>query len=326
MRLSVVIPTYRRPDSLARCLQAVLAQSRTADEVIVVSHEEDEETARVLEAAGASSVPVLNATVSARSVLASMGVGASAARGDVLAFTDDDACPRPDWAARLLSPYADPAVGAVGGRDVIHQHSSVVEGKTAHVGRVRWFGRTIGNHHLGIGEAREVDLLKGVNISLRRALWAFDPRLRGLGAEPHWELDLLLRLRSRGWRVVYDPRAVVDHYVAQRIDERQRDDVSLAYVHDSAHNETYALLKWSPAWRRPIAVLYSVLVGSRTAPGLAAAADRWARGVRRDRLKRDLGAALVGRRAALRSYGAASRCRRLGGEVPDPPGGFSPRR
>jgi GT2 family glycosyltransferase len=234
-----------------------------------------------------------------------MNAGVMAAGADILVFTDDDARPHDDWIQRLVTAYADPSVGAVGGRDVIYQHGGVEEGFANVVGRVRWYGRVDGNHHLGTGAPREVDVLKGVNLSLRRALWAVDSRLRGTGAEPHWELELTLKIGWLGWRVVYDPEAVVDHFVAPRMQERQRDDVSPAYVCASAHNETYALLKWSPLIRVPIVLAYGILVGSRMAPGVAAAARRLRRGDGRGRVFVDLRAALAGRLLAVGSFASA---------------------
>lgn len=307
--VSVVVPTYCRPGPLARCLGALLHQRRKPDEIVVALRRDDRETAELLrsrvesltEAAG---VPLSVAAVEARGVLARMDAATDVAAGDVLAFTDDDACPREDWLARLLEWYSDATVGAVGGRDVIHQHGGVVRGSAGAVGLVRWYGRTVGNHHLGTGAARDVDVLKGVNLSVRRSLWGIDRRLRGLGAEPHWELELCLGLARSGWRLIYDPAAIVDHRVAPRMGERQRGDVSLDYVRNSAHNETYALLKWSAGSRRPLALAYALLVGSRAAPGLLAAANRWTYRPDRHRLSRDLAAALAGRRAAVRSYRA----------------------
>lgn len=38
---------------------------------------------------------------------------------------------------------------------------------------VQWFGRVIGNHHLGTGGVREVDILKGVNMSFRQTAPGF---------------------------------------------------------------------------------------------------------------------------------------------------------
>jgi GT2 family glycosyltransferase len=309
--VSVVIPTYRRPESLRRCLGGVFGQERTPDEVIVVSHRDDEATIDMVRSHGEAlsapnAVPIHVATVPTRSALAAMAVGVSESRSEVVAFTDDDACPQQEWVGSLLSAYNDPCVAAVGGRDVIHQHGTVVRGTAGTVGRVRWFGRTIGNHHIGQGLPREVDVLKGVNLSMRRHLWVADPRLRGRGAEPHWELDISLRLRRGGWKLIYNPEAVVDHFVAPRVDDRQRDDVSLTYIRDSAHNETYALLKWSSVWLTPFVFAYGVMVGSRMAPGALAALERWRRGERRERLLEDVRAALQGRRLAVSSYLQAS--------------------
>jgi GT2 family glycosyltransferase len=314
--VSVVIPTYRRPESLRRCLGGVTGQDRSPDEVVIVSHSDDEATLDVVRShrealLAPSALPIRVVTVRTRSVLAAMDVGVSESRSEAVAFTDDDACPRRDWLGRLLSAYDDHRVAAVGGRDVIHQHGVVVRGAAYTVGRVQWFGRTIGNHHIGQGPPREVDVLKGVNLSLRRHLWAVDPRLRGRGAEPHWELDVSLRLRRSGWKLIYNPEAVVDHFVAPRVNERQRDEVSLDYVRDSAHNETYALLKWSCAWLRPVVFVYAVMVGSRMAPGALAALERRRRGEGGERLLADLRAALQGRQLAISSYlRAASEARR----------------
>lgn len=50
---------------------------------------------------------------------------------------------------------------------------------------IQWFGRIIGNHHLGVGLPQKVDFLKGANMSYRAQVLAtlrFDTRLRGAGA------------------------------------------------------------------------------------------------------------------------------------------------
>jgi len=88
---------------------------------------------------------------------------------------------------------------------------------------VHWFGRVIGNHHLGVGEPRET-CCKGVNMNYRRAAIAnlrFDQRLWGPGAQAHNDMAFSLAVR-RGWKLIYDPRVAVDHYPAQRFDEDQR--------------------------------------------------------------------------------------------------------
>ncbi|ONQ99134.1 glycosyl transferase, partial [Burkholderia cenocepacia] len=44
MKISVLVPTYRRPADLARCLLALQRQQRLPDEVIVVARPEDDAT------------------------------------------------------------------------------------------------------------------------------------------------------------------------------------------------------------------------------------------------------------------------------------------
>src|SRR5207247_4293568 len=119
--------------------------------------------------------------------------------------------PRPDWLERLLAGYRS-GIGGVGGPDRIEQPSQSRVRALPVVGRLTWYGRLHGNHHAGVGDAREVDVLKGASMSLRRELWQLDRDLRGEGAQVHWEVGVCLRARQEGWRLVYDPAAEVDHY------------------------------------------------------------------------------------------------------------------
>src|SRR5664279_2544013 len=104
LRVSLVIPTYGRPEMLARALLGIAAQRRQFDQVVVVRRVTDAESAEVLVN---SPVPLTEVTVSEPGVLAALRSGAAAADGDVIAFTDDDAVPRPEWLSTLLEHYAD---------------------------------------------------------------------------------------------------------------------------------------------------------------------------------------------------------------------------
>jgi hypothetical protein len=138
------------------------------------------------------------------------------------------------------------------------------------VGIVNWFGHVTGNHHVGVGPARDVDVLKGVNFSVRgdplRAV-RMDERLRGLQTENHWELSLCLTLRQQGFRVVYDPGIAVDHHVQPRVDEPRQ--FGTRESRDSAHNHTVAVLEYLPAWRRPLHLAWVFAVGAKRSPGVA---------------------------------------------------------
>jgi glycosyltransferase involved in cell wall biosynthesis len=271
VRVSVVIPTYRRAESLARCLDALDRQERVADETLVVVRDED--TASQAVAAGRAR-PVRVVTVSRPGVVAAMNAGIDASSGDVVALTDDDAAPHADWLARMLAVYeADAAVAATGGRDWVHtKRGGLKDGSASTVGAVSWFGRVTGNHHLGVGGPREVDALKGVNLSVKGALLRelrIDERLRGVGTEHHWELALCLALRARGMRIVYDPAIAVEHYPQPRVDDSR--EFSAAELRDATFNEALALLEYLPAWGRAGYVAWAFAVGTRTTPGVAQA-------------------------------------------------------
>lgn len=269
--VSVLVPTWRRPDALTRCLHALGAQVRAPHEVVVGAREEDAETARVVDAIARDfPVPLRRAITPQAGVIAAMNAALAECRGEIIALTDDDAEPRTDWLSRMERCFADPFVGGAGGRDW-QPHE---RGDRDVVGRVQWFGRVIGNHHLGAGPARDVDVLKGVNCAFRtpllRAL-GFDARLAGSGAQMFWELALCLPLRRAGWRLRYDPAIAVEHHVAPRHDEdqRHRGVFAAAPQADAVHNETLVLLEHLRAPGRAAFLLWAFLVGTRSEPGLA---------------------------------------------------------
>lgn len=168
LTITVLIPTYRRPKDLARCLSALKQQTRPADEVLVVVRDTDTETWALFKDFNLGSLPLRTVTVKVTGVVAAMNLGLEKAQGDIISITDDDAAPHPDWLARIEAHFlADERVGGVGGRDWMYEGMQLVEGRREIVGQLQWFGRTIGEHHLGVGEPREVDILKGVNMSYR---------------------------------------------------------------------------------------------------------------------------------------------------------------
>jgi len=314
-RVSVLVPSYGRPASLARCLAALAAQTRAPDEVMVGVRTGDAATIAVAEEARAAGLPVRVATTADAGVVASMQAALDAASGDIVALTDDDARPYPTWIAGLLTHFQSaPDVGGVGGRD----WQPYERGDARRVGVVQWFGRVIGNHHLGAGAVRDVDVLKGVNCSFRAPLLravGFDQRLRGAGAQLYWELGVCLPMRRAGWRLLYDPSVAVDHDVAPRLDadHLHRGVFAEPPLVDAVHNETVALLEDRRGAARVCFLLWAFLVGTGEAPGPLQCARRLLQG---DRLAmRRWRAAVAGRLAGMATARRAPR----GLAVPPPP-------
>ena len=271
LTISVVIPSYCRPKDLARCLDGLKKQKRPADEVLVVVRDTDTETWTFVQTLNPEFLPLRTATVNVSGVVAAMNVGMDVAGGDIIAFTDDDAAPHTDWLERMEAHFlSDSNIGGVGGRDWVYHGTQLEEGEREVVGQVQWFGRVIGGHHLGVGEAREVDVLKGVNMSFRRSAIGqmhFDPRMRGTGAQVHFELAFSLALKRAGWKLIYDPKVAVNHYPAQRFDEDQRNRFNDIALINAVHNETLVLLENLPSTRRTAFVFWATFMGTRDAPG-----------------------------------------------------------
>src|SRR3954462_4455264 len=115
MRLSVVVPSYGRPEVLAHCLAALDAQERAPDEVLVVSRRGDDATQEVVTEHPAPLATKL-VLVDTPGLVAAPNAGLEQAHGDVIAFTDDDARPHPDWLERIEQAFlADASLGGIGG-------------------------------------------------------------------------------------------------------------------------------------------------------------------------------------------------------------------
>ena len=272
MSIAVIIPTYRRSQDLSRCLSALKKQTRWADEVIVIVRDTDTETWSFLESFEAENLPLRTAKVTVTGVVAAMNIGLDEATADIVAFTDDDAAPHQNWLARIESHYlADKTIGGVGGRDWVYHGADLEDGSSPTVGKVSWFGRVTGNHHIGYGEAREVDVLKGVNMSFRRAAiegWHFDGRMKGSGAQVHFELAFSLKLKRAGWKLIYDPQIAVNHYPAKRFDEDKRHSFNQTAFANAVHNETLALLEYFSPLQKLAFLCWATVVGTREAMGL----------------------------------------------------------
>ena len=280
--LSVIIPTYRRPKDLERCLCALARQERLPDEVIAVFRDDDQSARRLLTGDIDEKVSIRLTEVASVGAVAAYNAGLDAARGEIVAICDDDSAPRRDWLRRIEAAFlADPGLGGIGGRDFIWEQGRLVDGAARDVGRIQWFGRMIGNHHLGVGPARTVDVLKGVNMAFRREAIAsirFDTRLKGEGAQVHLEVGFCAKLKKSGWKLVYDPAIAVDHYPAARHDRDRRDAWSASAAVDASHNETLASLEYLSPPRRFAFLVWACFVGSRATPGLLQGVRLWLAG------------------------------------------------
>ena len=266
---AVVVITYQRPDTFPNCLQALANQERQPDEIVVVARDTDAPTQELLRAWLATD-PARHriAVVSKPGQLVAMEAGVLASKTAIVAFTDDDAQPRPDWLKRMLAHYNDPTVGGVGGRDLLWREGTFLDGRTRRVGYITWYGRVTGDSHLDYPGPQQVVTMKGVNMSFRREFIEFDHNL--LGTPTIWPSDTSITLNAvrRGARLISDAQILVDHYEYTRKVGDERKTVHPDAYMKKSHNITYLVLKHLPWHCWPAFIVYTVLIGQQNTPGI----------------------------------------------------------
>ncbi|MDP9173941.1 MAG: glycosyltransferase [Planctomycetota bacterium] len=225
MTVSVIIVTLNRPDCVRRCLNCLLEQQPAADQLIVVDASADDLTEKVT--AEFPGVIYLRNVKGYGRMTASRNIGLKQASGELIAFVDDDAFARPGWLKNLLASYADPKVGAVGGRAC-----NGVAGEEAvgvnEIGQLRRNGTLTGNFGADPKRIIEVDHVMGCNMSYRRAVIAqlggFREDYPGISGVRE-DSDMCVRVKKLGLGVLFNPAAIVDHIgapqaVGKRFDAR----------------------------------------------------------------------------------------------------------
>jgi GT2 family glycosyltransferase len=219
---TVIIVTLNRPDCLRRCLDALSNQTLPVHQTIVVDGSPDGRSKLIVE--DFPGVIYLHNERGYGHMTLSRNIGLAHATGDVVAMIDDDAFAEPEWMANLLAAYADePNVGGVGGRAINNTPEADVP--LDQIGRIWPNGCLSANFHMDAPQRLEVEHVIGCNMSFRRDVLA---RLGGLrddfpGTEVGEDTDISIRVRKLGYRMVFEPRAVVFHLGAPHSKGRRFD-------------------------------------------------------------------------------------------------------
>lgn len=210
--VSVVICAYTqdRWSQLKKSVASVEAQTSPPIEIIVcIDHNEallrTSERHFVEERPDATTPVVVLANKYSGRLGSARNTAAEFASGEVLAFLDDDAAAAADWLDLLVAPYDDERIGAVGGAPL-----PVFE-----AGRPRWFPHefdwVFGCAYRGLPLARApVSHLIGANMSARRSALL---EVGGFHSDDHDDMDMCHRIAYARHEVVYQPSAVVHHFV-----------------------------------------------------------------------------------------------------------------
>ena len=273
-QVSVVVPTCGRPELLARCLLALLAQSlpRADFEIVVVDDGRSEATRKLVEsiAADAPGLAVRYLRpVGTQGPAAARNAGWRAARGEVVAFTDDDTVPEPGWLAIGLAAMRAGRWAALAGRILVPRPPSADGPPTDHECMTR-----------GLEAARFVTANAFVARRALQRIEGFDERFRRAWRE---DTDLEFRLREQAGPVGRCDEAVVLHPVRPErwgVSLRQQKNAFYEALLYRKHPRRYrAMADGAPPWGHYFVValaLAALLLWWLDVPGSAAVAALFA--------------------------------------------------
>ena len=222
--VSVVVPTFRRPADVVRCVESILATGYPNLEILVVDNApSDVSTASAVTErfAGDARVRYLSEAIPGASRARNRGV--AHAGGDIVAFADDDVVVDRYWIAALVNGLElHPDVDCVTGLVLPQSMDTPVEMLFEHFGG---FNRGYVQRKFDLAQRRGDTLLypytagalgASNNAAFRRSALsrpdAFDVRLGpgtpAFGAE---DQDAFVSLLRRGKRLLYEPAALVHH-------------------------------------------------------------------------------------------------------------------
>jgi GT2 family glycosyltransferase len=215
-RVSIVIPSRDAPEVLGRCLKSIFGKTSYPNfEVVLIDNETtNEEALALMTRYPVRRIPFPNPFNFSRA----NNEGAAAAEGDLLVFLNNDTeVVTADWLQHLAYYAEQPEVGAAGAllayEDRTVQHAGValgMRGTADHV--MRRFPVNVDGYAGNLACAREVSVVTAACLMVRAPLFH-----KIGGFNPHFftayqDVDLCLRLRARGLRIVLTPRALLLHH------------------------------------------------------------------------------------------------------------------
>ncbi len=198
-KVSVVVCSYNGASTLEGCLDSLMRLEYPDYEVILVDDGSTDRTPEI--AAQFPSVQYIHQ--SNRGLSVARNVGARAATGEIVAYTDSDCVADDYWLLHLVQAKQDQEVEAIGGPNIPPPSDG-------------WTAKCVaaspgGPSHVMLDD-RVAEHIPGCNMAFDRekllALGGFDPQFRAAGDD----VDICWRFLDAGYRIGYAPGAMVWHH------------------------------------------------------------------------------------------------------------------
>jgi len=222
--ISVIVCTYNGALTIRDCLKGLLKLEYLNFEVIVVNDGSNDATAAIAKEYGFRLISTENGGLSN-----ARNIGLETAKGEIVAYIDDDACPDPHWLNYLALSFFNSKHVGIGGPNIAPLGDGTIADCVAHAP---------GNPSHVLISDQEAEHIPGCNMAFCKdalqAVGGFDPQFRIAGDD----VDICWRLQQRGWSLGFSPPAVVWHH--------RRDSISSYWKQQFNYGKAEALLekKW----------------------------------------------------------------------------------
>jgi glycosyltransferase involved in cell wall biosynthesis len=203
-RVSVVVPVHNCSKTISKCLTSLTNLDYPCFEIIIVDDGSTDETPQIC--ADYAQVKTIRIVKSGASKARNVGISESG--GEFIAFTDGDCIVEPDWLSELEKGFTGPRIAGVGGDqkcpDDETQFGVIIHGFLKSIGFVADYVKT----DKVMNETEHNPTCNGMyRKEVLEEVGGFDESLW-----PGEDVDLDLKIRKRGYRLIYNPAACVAHY------------------------------------------------------------------------------------------------------------------
>jgi len=260
MKISIIIPTYNRNEMLCKTISCILLFKRQFNELIIVDQtkEHEPETKHFLdEQIKCGNIKYIH--IDFPNLPNARNVGLNACMGDIIIFFDDDVEINENTIPSHISSFSQPETGCVTGKvnvvntnadsNIVFQNTSnfkilikkilffFLRKKASYVGRLGILS------NFSCDKTLFADTCIGCNMSFRKEAviksGCFDVNYTGNAIRE--DTDMSVRLRQNGYKIIYNPSALINHYMDNSGGTRTAANES--YWHTIFKNQCYFYLK-----------------------------------------------------------------------------------
>ncbi len=228
--VSIVIPAYNEEDTILPCLEACIAQTVPAHEIIVVNNKSTDKTVEIVREVQSlypDAPIVLIEQADSQGITPTRNKGFDTATGDILGRIDSDSIVEPNWVEETIKAFADPTVAAITGPVIYYEFP------------FRRFGRIADDtmRKAMFKLVRDYKFLFGSNMGLTREAWLAvrDETCADEEDLMHEDLDLAVHVHRAGLTIVYAPNVIAGMSL-RRMDDSPSDIVSYLMRFDRTYN------------------------------------------------------------------------------------------